>query len=287
MKVKIVYSYNGSKFLGSQTQPHGKSVEDKIKFAMSKIGINGSILSSSRTDKNVHAINQASTIICPDFWNVLELKNRLNYHLAPYIFIKYAQLVTDKFQVRFDAKFRSYAYIINTGKFNPLYSDLCSYYEDLDVNRLNNILKVFLGKHDFKNFIKLHGGSKTTVRTITQSFAYSYKGLIIIKLKANGFLRTQVRLIVANTIESIKIAKDIRRYYQCFIDKNLQIDFFKFLEEIKYSKLKLVKNIYQNRNFNIDKIEIDMLKMALVDESCVITRIPAQPNGLYLHRVFY
>ena len=55
MKIALKYSYNGSKFSGSQTQPNMLAVEDAINQALNHIGIYEPILSGSRTDKGVHA----------------------------------------------------------------------------------------------------------------------------------------------------------------------------------------------------------------------------------------
>lgn len=55
MKIALKYSYDGSKFSGSQTQPNVKAVEDAINEALSHVGIYEPVLSGSRTDKGVHA----------------------------------------------------------------------------------------------------------------------------------------------------------------------------------------------------------------------------------------
>ncbi|HEC2757075.1 TPA: tRNA pseudouridine(38-40) synthase TruA, partial [Campylobacter coli] len=48
MKLKIIFSYDGSKFLGSAIQPHKKSVQDALQDALSHLGIFSSVLMASR-----------------------------------------------------------------------------------------------------------------------------------------------------------------------------------------------------------------------------------------------
>ena len=64
MKIQLIYSYDGSKFQGSQTQPHEKGVEDELERALAHVGIFERVISSSRTDKSVHANNQSSSVVC-------------------------------------------------------------------------------------------------------------------------------------------------------------------------------------------------------------------------------
>lgn len=204
MKIALIYSYDGSKFCGSQTQPNLKAVEDRLNYAFSRLGIFEKVISSSRTDKNVHALNQVSTIQIGDFFNDFsKLKDILNRHSKPYIFIKKIVKVDENFQVRFDAKARSYRYILNHNEFNPFLSDYFYFCKKPDIKLLNKALKIFIGRHDFDEFKKQGSIKENFVREIYKAYAYEYKNLTIIKFKANGFLRSQVRLMVANSLKFI------------------------------------------------------------------------------------
>lgn len=202
MKIKIIYSYDGSKFLGSQTQPHGRSVEDKLNFALSHTGIFEKVISSSRTDKDVHAINQVSTTNCLDFWDLSRLKELLNRYTHPNLHIKQISRTDESFHVRFDAKARLYRYILNHDKYSPFLSKYCHFCKEINLNSLNQALEIFKGYHDFKYYMKTGSVVKSTKREIYDAFAYRYENLTIMKFKANGFLRAQVRMMVANALKS-------------------------------------------------------------------------------------
>ncbi len=55
MNLKFTVAYDGSSYQGSQKQPNGMTVEDKLLKAFKKINIETNIVLSGRTDKEVHA----------------------------------------------------------------------------------------------------------------------------------------------------------------------------------------------------------------------------------------
>ncbi|MGP1360005.1 tRNA pseudouridine(38-40) synthase TruA [Campylobacter sp.] len=206
MKIQLIYSYDGSKFQGSQTQSHENGVEDEFSRALAHVGIFEKIVSSSRTDKNVHANNQSSTVICGDhFKNLNRLKDLINRHAHPHIHIKHINLVDENFQARFDAVARSYRYVIDHGKFDVFGSNYKVFLPKFDIKKANEILSNFIGEHDFSSYMKMGSDTKSPVREIYKAFCYTHKEQTIIVFKANGFLRAQVRLMVANLLKAIKL----------------------------------------------------------------------------------
>ena len=206
MKIQLIYSYDGSKFQGSQTQPHENGVEDELSRALAHVGIFEKIVSSSRTDKKVHAINQSSSVICGDhFRNLEHLKELINRHAHPNIHIKRINLADENFQARFDAVARSYRYIIDHGEFDVFSSNYKVFLPKFDIKRANEILRNFIGEHDFSAYMKTGSGTKSPVREIFKAFCYEHKNQTIIVFKANGFLRAQVRLMVANLLKALSI----------------------------------------------------------------------------------
>ena len=125
MKIQLIYSYDGSKFQGSQTQPHENGVEDELARALAHVGIFERVISSSRTDKSVHANNQSSSVVCGDhFKDLNRLQDLINHHAHPSIHIKRINLVDDSFQARYDAVARSYRYekgMVYVGTFGVLF----------------------------------------------------------------------------------------------------------------------------------------------------------------------
>lgn len=209
VKLKLVYSYDGSKFSGSQSQPHGRSVEDVLRAALGRVGIFAPLISSSRTDKGVHALRQVSCVECTVHWELSRLKELINHHCAPYIFVRHISPVPRDFHPRYDAVARSYRYVLNHGRLSPFLSDFCVFYPRVDLAALNAALANFIGEHDFSEFMKSGSDIKSPVRELYVARAYSFRNLTLINFKANGFLRAQVRLMVANALKSVQSGRKI------------------------------------------------------------------------------
>ena len=209
VKLKLVYSYDGSKFSGSQSQPHGRGVEDVLRAALGRVGIFAPLISSSRTDKGVHALRQVSCVECTVHWELPRLKELINRHCAPYIFVQHISPVPRDFHPRYDAVARCYRYVLNHGHPSPFLSDFCVFYPRVDLATLNAALANFVGEHDFSEFMKSGSDIKSPVRELYVARAYSFRNLTLINFKANGFLRAQVRLMVANALKSVQSGRKI------------------------------------------------------------------------------
>ena len=209
VKLKLVYSYDGSKFSGSQSQPHGRGVEDVLRAALGRVGIFAPLISSSRTDKGVHALRQVSCVECAVHWELPRLKELINRHCAPYIFVRHINPVPRDFHPRYDAVARCYRYVLNHGRPSPFLSDFCVFYPRVDLATLNAALANFIGEHDFSEFMKSGSDIKSPVRELYVARAYSFRNLTLINFKANGFLRAQVRLMVANALKSVQSGRKI------------------------------------------------------------------------------
>lgn len=208
MKIAIIYAYNGAKFQGSQTQPNGKAVEDALNLALRKIGVFSPVISSSRTDAGVHALMQVSCVDVGDFWDLTKLKNELNRHLPPSVFVKNVKKVGAEFHPRYSAKARAYRYLLFCGMQRIELADLVYFCAKPDMKALNEALRLFCGERDFSGFYKSGSNEKSPVRTLYYARARARKTalgeFVIIAFKGNGFLRSQVRMMVANALECTK-----------------------------------------------------------------------------------
>jgi tRNA pseudouridine38-40 synthase len=144
----------------------------------------------------VHALNQVVHVDIPLFWEDLEkLKNSLNRLLSPYIHVR--NVFPLNLHARFDAKKRLYRYVCYSGEYNPLLSDYALFLPKFDLNLINKALLLFIGKHDFGFFKKTGSETKDDIRILYKADAYMYKNFLIFRFLANGFLRSQVRLMTS------------------------------------------------------------------------------------------
>jgi tRNA pseudouridine38-40 synthase len=197
VRVKAVISYDGASFRGFQKQKSTNlTVTQAVEEALVSIGIKNSIRGGGRTDKGVHATGQVIDFIVPYFWRDLNrLRDILNRKLNG-VYFKHISSVDSSFHARFSAKRRIYRYIFKTTKPSIFEERYISYYPNFNREILNRSLKLFEGEHDFGYFLKSGTVTNSNIRTIYRAYYMEYKKYHIIYFEANGFLRSQVRLMV-------------------------------------------------------------------------------------------
>ena len=202
MRVIVTIAYDGTTYFGSQIQKEtSNTIFGQLNKVLLKLGIQSKIVASGRTDKGVHATGQVFHMDLPEFWlDLLKLKSVLNQMLPKSIHIKKIQKADDDFHARYNAKKRVYRYIIKTTTQNPFEQNYITFLKELDFKTIQKNIKLFEGKHDFKYFMKTGSEINSTTRVIYKAFAYRHKDYIVLNFEANGFLRSQIRLMVGALI---------------------------------------------------------------------------------------
>ncbi len=202
MRVKAIILYDGNQFQGFQKQTQTKNtIASSIEIALRSLGINDNIRASGRTDAGVHSTGQVIDFELPSFWkNLHKLKYELNRKLS-HIAIKRIEFVNDDFHSRFSAKSRLYRYVFKTTLPSIFENSYVAYYPNFNKELLKEALKCFEGEHDFSNFIKTGSITHTNVREIYKAQYKRYKNYHIIYFEANGFLRSQVRMMVEGAMQ--------------------------------------------------------------------------------------
>ncbi|WP_200762313.1 tRNA pseudouridine(38-40) synthase TruA [Nitrosophilus alvini] len=197
MRAKAIISYDGSRFHGFQSQKHtSKTVIGTLQKALKKTGIETKITGSGRTDRGVHATGQVIHFDLPPFWNdTQKLQSYLNRYLFPSILFKKIEIVSDDFHARYSAKRRAYRYIFSMDTPNPFSAQYITFLENFDYEKCKNAVKLFEGRHNFEYFKKEGSGVTNFERTIYKACIYRYKNYYILYFEADGFLRSQVRMM--------------------------------------------------------------------------------------------
>jgi len=201
-RVKATIAYDGGYFQGFQKQKSTKNtVTGHIERALKSLGIPDNIRGSGRTDAGVHATGQVIDFLIPDFWTDLsKLKTALNRKLK-YISFKHISFSKEDFHSRFSAKKRVYRYIFKTKEPSIFEQNHIAYYPPFNKTLLIQALKCFEGEHDFSNFIKTGSITHTNIRSIYRAVYKNYRNYHIIYFEANGFLRSQVRMMVEGAMQ--------------------------------------------------------------------------------------
>ena len=194
----MTIAYNGAPFFGSQVQSEtDQTINGQVEKALSLLQITTKVQASGRTDRGVHASKQVLHFDLPSFWSDLnKLQESLKRILPSSIVIRRLERVADDFHARYGARKRVYRYIFSTQDPSPFLSDLVTYVDTLNTKEMTNAIKLFEGVHNFEYFKK--SGSDTTnfEREIYKTRLYEHKGYTVLYFEANGFLRSQIRLMV-------------------------------------------------------------------------------------------
>ena len=136
----------------------------------------------------------------------------INSKLKKSIVIKSAEEVDDRFHSRYNARQKTYRYIINnSSQGTAIYRDLeCHIPMKLDIEKMKKAAKFFEGEHDFKAFKASGTSSKSSARTIYKAEVLEKGDRIYIELTGNGFLYNMVR-IIAGTLVDVGLRKDKSR----------------------------------------------------------------------------
>lgn len=197
MRVKAIIAYNGKAYFGFQKQTSTtQTITTLIETALHDLQVASDIVGSGRTDAGVHATGQVIHFDIPSYWEDLDkLTLNLNRKLHDIQF-KHITKVNDDFHARFLAKKRVYRYVFKTTKPSIFEQDYISYYPTFDTKILQEALECFKGSHDFDFFRKTGTQTHTSIREIYDTHYKQRQNYHFIYFTANGFLRSQVRMMV-------------------------------------------------------------------------------------------
>lgn len=202
--IKLALEYDGKEFLGWQRQKVGRTVQGVLEKAIEELTKEKvEVIGCSRTDTGVHArefiANFYTNSTIPGDKFIYALNNRLPDDV---VIIK-SEDIDEAFHSRFDSKGKTYCYtLLNRKTPTALYRN-SSYLvkEQLDVDKMKEAAKYFLGTHDFAAFRTVGSSVKTTVRTLYKLEVEKHDDFINIYVSGDGFLYNMVRIIVGTLID--------------------------------------------------------------------------------------
>jgi len=208
---KLTIQYDGTEYSGWQIQDNSNSVQAAISDAINILADdNINLIGSGRTDSGVHALGQVANFKSDKLLNSRKFLHSINSILPYDISIINFEVVDENFHSRFDAKVRSYVYVISKIK-SPFYFKYSLFRKELNINLLNEIAIEFSGKHDYTSFCKKNTDVKNKICNIGSAKWKEYKNFYLFFISADRFLHGMVRTIVGTMIKLEKNpdAKDI------------------------------------------------------------------------------
>ena len=199
-RYKLKIEYDGTSFVGWQFQKNGLSIQEVLQQAIFNLSKEKVIVTGAgRTDSGVHAFEQIAHF---DLEKKIEKKfflPGLNQHIGnkPITILKIIR-TNKKFHSRFDAKRRTYQYVI-INRQSPLALQKNKAWhirKKLNIIEIKKGAKLLLGTHDFSTFRSSSCGAKSPIKTIKNISIKKNKDKITIKFVAQSFLQQQVRSMV-------------------------------------------------------------------------------------------
>ena len=207
MNYRLLLQYDGTEFHGWQIQGELRTVQGELTQALSLIdGRSVNVHGSGRTDAGVHAEGQVASVEIQREISAEKLRAAINANIGKDVRVLTVENVPDDFHARYSALEKTYAYRIING---PVISPFWWRYvhqeaRPLDLERMRESAKLFLGKHDWTAFSAAQSDVEDRVRTVTQVEVSDrmQNSLIEIRVSAEGFLRYMVRAI-AGTLMAV------------------------------------------------------------------------------------
>ncbi|MBR4127406.1 MAG: tRNA pseudouridine(38-40) synthase TruA [Alphaproteobacteria bacterium] len=199
-RYKITIEYDGTDYAGWQQQKDAPSIQEELQKAAFKfLAEDVLITGAGRTDAGVHALGQVAHFDTTKTLEPFKLCQAFNAHLRPQpISVLNAEIVSDDFHARFDAKKRFYIYKILNRRSRPaLYVNRMWWvHQPLDVEKMQDAAQVLIGKHDFSTFRAAACQAKSPIKTLDEIRIERYGEFVFFYFCARSFLHHQVRNIV-------------------------------------------------------------------------------------------
>lgn len=201
MRYLMKVSYDGSGFYGFQRLNDYRTVQKVLEEALGVIN-KGEVLvkGASRTDKGVHAYGQMIHFDIDYDIPADRLMYAVNRILDNDIRVLDCKKVGNDFHARFNVKQKKYVYKINLGDFDCLKSRyFLQVYGKLDIDKMRECAKVFLGCHDFRNFV---AGERNNYLMCVEDIKFNMSNDILeIEFLGKSFYRYMVRNMVGAMLE--------------------------------------------------------------------------------------
>jgi tRNA pseudouridine38-40 synthase len=195
--------YDGSRFLGWQTQPGGGAVQDALEPALTTIaGAAVSVTVAGRTDRGVHARGQVIHFDTDAVRPGSAWVRGVNALLPDSLAVLWSHEVDDEFHARYSAVARTYRYDLLNRAVRPALeaSRLGWFHLPLDIKKMRQAAALLVGEHDFSAFRSSECQAKTPVRTLYALEIEAQGERIAFVLRANAFLHHMVRNIVGSLV---------------------------------------------------------------------------------------
>jgi tRNA pseudouridine38-40 synthase len=194
--------YDGTDLAGFQLQRNARTVQGELEAALARLNRGERVVvdGAGRTDAGVHATGQVIAFTFPGTTPVAVLQRAVNALLPRDVAIRDLRRAPSGFHPRHAARYREYRYTVWNGPRSPLRErQALGVRRQLNIAAMADAAPVFEGRHDFAAFGRTT--DRSPVRTVYAVRVRTDGRLVTIDVRADGFLRGQVRRMVAGLLE--------------------------------------------------------------------------------------
>lgn len=216
---KLVVAYTGAAFKGWQ-RGNARTVQSTLEEALgqslgkasrgalqdrAEVTVDG----AGRTDAGVHAEGQVASVVLPASVDPGLLLDVLNHLLPDDVAVRSVEEVHDRFHARYLATAKTYRYRVADGPFGHPFLHRFSWrvVGTLDIARMKEASRAFIGEHDFSAFTANKGKKDKTRLVYSIEFERSevFGGHPLdITFRGKGFLWNQIRIMVSALVAAGK-----------------------------------------------------------------------------------
>lgn len=200
--LRLDLAYDGTHFVGWQTQARGRTVQSELQRALRQL-LQEEVqpMGSGRTDAGTHAVGQVAHIHTSNPMPVARLLRGVNALLPPDIAVHQVLPVPDEFHARFSARGKRYRYRIATRP-SPLDRHrVWPVFRPLDFDAMRDAARHLQGMLNFSAFCKALPPPDHYDCRIDDA-AWQQQGTeLVFEIEANRFLRHMVRIIVGTCVD--------------------------------------------------------------------------------------
>jgi tRNA pseudouridine38-40 synthase len=199
MRLALGISYHGQAYEGWQSQPSGRTVQDRLEHALGEFAAQPvSTVCAGRTDAGVHGLMQVVHFDTPLQREEFSWVRGTNRFLPPDIAVQWAKAVPDAFHSRACATARRYAYVVLESAVRPSVDAgrVGWVFRPLDGDRMREAAAALLGQHDFTSFRASACQAKSPVKTIKRIDITRRGAYWRFEFEADAFLHHMIRNIM-------------------------------------------------------------------------------------------
>lgn len=199
MRLALGVSYRGQAYQGWQSQPSGKTIQDRLEAALTAFSDRPvATLCAGRTDAGVHALNQVVHIDVDVEREPFSWVRGTNRYLPHDIAVQWCQPVADGFHARNSAHGRRYAYLLLESPVRPaLESGAVGWsFRPLDARAMEAAASLLVGEHDFSAFRSAECQAASPVKLLRAIAIHRRGAYWRFEFDASAFLHHMVRNIM-------------------------------------------------------------------------------------------